>query len=81
MFDKRERQLEETFSTQVLTPAVFTQKDLFLFKKEFQEFKAVIEEREKLKDRIWRERLAFTALLVASWSTTITTVLKLLKIF
>jgi hypothetical protein len=58
-FDYRERQLE--------SGAYITQEEFWKFKKEFQEFKAVVKETEKLKNRLWTERLAFLGLLIASW--------------
>ena len=34
-------------------------------RKEFQEFREVIEERDKLKDRFWKERVAYISIIVA----------------
>lgn len=34
-------------------------------RKEYQEFKEAVEEREKYKDRLWKERIAFISIIVA----------------
>lgn len=76
-FDEDERRLE---NLAIQRPALAKSDDLWALKKEFQEFKAVVEEREKLKDRLWRERLGFMALLIASWGITITVLLRLFRL-
>jgi len=40
-------------------------RDLFTLRKEFQEFKAVVDERDRLKDRFNKERLAYCSIIVA----------------
>jgi hypothetical protein len=76
MFNNRERELERITGYRDIG-----MKEIYDLKKEFQEFKAVVEEREKLKDRMWTERLTFLGLLIASWAITIGVLLHLVGVF
>ena len=77
MFNERERQLEQI----LVPPAPLIDRDLADLRKAFQEFKAVMEERERLKDQLWKARLRFVALLITSWSITITVLCRLFGVF
>lgn len=67
---------DQTFQNMLSEPSGYvTVEDYWKLKKEIQEYKLVsderekaLERREKLKDRLWQERLAFLSLLIASWS-------------
>ncbi|MGB8780079.1 MAG: hypothetical protein WCD81_05455 [Candidatus Bathyarchaeia archaeon] len=67
MFDRRERELERE---SVTYGADLTLKTIYDLKKEFQEFKAVVLEREKMREKMWGDRLVFLGLLIASWAIT-----------
>jgi hypothetical protein len=54
------------------------EKELQEERKRRQEFEAVIKERDKLKDRFWRERLTYIAIIVALLAVIVSLVIALL---
>jgi len=46
-------------------PEYVTKEEMFKLKKEFQEFKARQEEKDKLIDSFWKERIAYISIIVA----------------
>jgi len=66
-FDKRERELESMSSMSSQAPSYAKSDDLWAFKKETQERMVALEAESKFRDRLWKERLVFISILIASW--------------
>lgn len=52
--------------------------DFVALKREFDDYKELATERQKLYDKFWKERLTWISILVASWTVTVMAVLHII---